>query len=164
MQTFLLWELPPNAQEIARQIFFWSGFSIWVGLAARFLVPTKVANGAWLTLCAGFIGSSLGPIATSACFKVDKFNPVGPAGFVAATLVASATLALFCVVSFFATPNGSDDEENLENEKRNDNFNRERRECRERFPDELESYRTERDRIRERYPEEREPRRRRFGR
>ncbi len=111
MQSFLLWELPPNAQEIARQIFFWSGFSIWVGLTARFLVPTKVANGAWLTLCAGFIGSSLGPIATNAFFDVENFNPVGPAGFVSATLVASATLLLFCALSFLATPNDSDNEE-----------------------------------------------------
>ncbi|MBQ7029137.1 MAG: hypothetical protein IJN32_02735, partial [Thermoguttaceae bacterium] len=63
MEELLLWEFPLKVREWATLLFFWSGVAIWVGLAARFLIPAGIVRGPWLTLCLGFVGSCLGPFA-----------------------------------------------------------------------------------------------------
>ena len=121
MKSWLLWEFPESFQSGIQQLFFWSGVAIWVGLAARFLVPAKVVKGPWLTFVLGFVGSCLGPLATSAIFRLENFNPIGPAGFVVSTLVAVLTLLLFYVVSFFFPANLDEDEtEDDEDEEEDD--------------------------------------------
>ena len=110
MEELLLWEFPPKVREWATLLFFWSGVAIWIGLAARFLIPARVVRGPWLTLCLGFVGSGLGPFALRSFFNIDRFDPIGPCGLLASVCVAVATLCLFYAVAFFF-PSRFDDEE-----------------------------------------------------
>ncbi len=146
MEELLLWEFPPKVREWTALLFFWSGVAIWIGLAARFLVPARVVRGPWLTLCLGFVGSCLGPFALRSFFNLDRFDPIGPCGMVASVVVAVATLCLFYIVAFFF-PSRLDEEDEEENE-RDDEEERNERE-REKTGDA------------ERRPERREPPRRR---
>lgn len=114
MEELLLWEFPPKVREWATLLFFWSGVAIWIGLAARFLVPARVVRGPWLTLCLGFVGSCLGPFALRSFFKLDRFDPIGPCGLFASVVVALATLCLFYIVAFFFPPRFEDEEEEEE--------------------------------------------------
>ena len=116
MEELLLWEFPPKVREWASLLFFWSGVAIWIGLAARFLVPARVVRGPWLTLCLGFVGSCLGPFALRSFFNLERFDPIGPCGLVASIVAAVATLCLFYAVSFFFPARFEDDEED-ENEE-----------------------------------------------
>jgi uncharacterized membrane protein YeaQ/YmgE (transglycosylase-associated protein family) len=150
MEELLLWEFPPKVREWATLLFFWSGVAIWVGLAARFLVPARVVRGPWLTLCLGFVGSCLGPFALRSFFKLDRFDPIGPCGLVASVGVAVATLCLFYIVAFFFPPRFDDEEDANDEEEEEENDDGERVERGER------GERGEAERRRER----REPRRR----
>ena len=111
MEELLLWEFPTKVREWATLLFFWSGVAIWIGLAARLIVPARVVRGPWLTLCLGFVGSCLGPFALRSFFDLDRFDPIGPCGLVASVLVAVATLCLFYIVAFFFPPRFEDDED-----------------------------------------------------
>ena len=111
MEELLLWEFPLKVREWATLLFFWSGVAIWVGLAARFLIPAGIVRGPWLTLCLGFVGSCLGPFALRSFFDLDRFDPIGPCGLVASVGVATATLCLFYAVAFFF-PSRLEDEDN----------------------------------------------------
>ena len=122
MEELLLWEFPPKVREWASLLFFWSGVAIWIGMAARFLVPARVVRGPWLTLCLGFVGSCLGPFALRSFFNLERFDPIGPCGLVASIAAAVATLCLFYVVAFFFPPR-FDDEENDESDGEGDDEN-----------------------------------------
>lgn len=117
MEELLLWEFPPKVREWATLLFFWSGVAIWIGLAARFLVPARVVRGPWLTLCLGFVGSCLGPFALRSFFNLERFDPIGPCGLVASIAAAVATLCLFYVVAFFFPPRFDDERFDLEDEE-----------------------------------------------
>lgn len=114
MEELLLWEFPPKVREWATLLFFWSGVAIWIGLAARFLVPARVVRGPWLTLCLGFVGSCLGPFALRSFFNLDRFDPIGPCGLVASIVAAVATLCLFYAVAFFFPERFEDEEDDVD--------------------------------------------------
>lgn len=155
MEELLLWEFPPKVREWTALLFFWSGVAIWIGLAARFLVPARVVRGPWLTLCLGFVGSCLGPFALRSFFNLDRFDPIGPCGMVASVVVAVATLCLFYIVAFFF-PSRLDEEDEEENE-RDDEEEREREKTgeAERRPERREEPRRRQENERDR-PERRE--------
>lgn len=121
MEELLLWEFPPKVREWSTLLFFWSGVAIWVGLAARFLVPARVVRGPWLTLCLGFVGSCLGPFALRSFFNLERFDPIGPCGLVASIAAAVATLCLFYVVAFFFPPRFEDEENECDGDEEGEN-------------------------------------------
>lgn len=151
MEEWLLWEFPVKIRDGATIFFFWSGVAIWVGLAARFLVPARVVRGPWLTLCLGFVGSCLGPFALRSFFKLDDYDPIGPSGLLASVFVAVASLCLFYVVAFFFPTRFEDDEDE---ERRGDDENENEEETNDEIDD-------ERERNVRRRRENREPPRRR---
>lgn len=156
MEELLLWEFPPKVREWATLFFFWSGVAVWIGLAARFLVPARVVRGPWLTLCLGFVGSCLGPFALRSFFNLDRFDPIGPCGLVASVVVAVATLCLFYIVAFFF-PSRLDEEEDENGNERDDEEEREREKTgeAERRPERREEPRRRQENERDR-PERRE--------
>ncbi|MBR4834510.1 MAG: hypothetical protein IKU86_09320 [Thermoguttaceae bacterium] len=154
MEEWLLWEFPAKVRDGATTFFFWSGVAIWVGLAARFLVPARVVRGPWLTLCLGFVGSCLGPFALRSFFKLDGYDPIGPSGLLASVFAALAALCLFYVVAFFF-PARFDDEDGDRRDFEDDENDLDDEESAE-FADERERARNERRRREYREP----PRRR----
>lgn len=126
MEELLLWEFPPKVREWATLLFFWSGVAIWVGLAARCLIPARVVRGPWLTLCLGFVGSCLGPFALCSFFRLADYDPIGPSGLFASVFAATATLCLFYVVAFFFPSRSDDDRRDLDvEEDERDDFDEE---------------------------------------
>jgi len=94
-------QLPPDAQHWLNAVLIWIGLGAVAGLLARAVLPTPWPSGPAATLALGIIGSSLGLAALSAVVGVGGFNPVSPAGILAAAAGAVALMLGLAGASYF---------------------------------------------------------------
>lgn len=111
LENLLQWNLPPTGQSLLNVILLWLGFAALVGLTARVLVPGRRGRGPWSTLLVGLTGSCLGPLLTTAFFKIDRFNPIGLFGFLASVAAAVTALLLFYLTMAIFPPKPPREEE-----------------------------------------------------
>lgn len=114
MDAFLSMELTPEIRRLAVYAFFWSGYAIWVGMAARLFVRPSNFSGPWTTLVLGFTGVAIGPLVVRTFMRVEHFTPMSPAGFLSAFVSSIAAAAVYYVFSFLFPKR--DDEEDEEEE------------------------------------------------
>ena len=118
-ENFLTMEFPRETQRWMIFAFFWSGFSIWVGLFARVLLPSRDFRSPWATFLLGWIGVALGPLVVKTLAAPIAFHPISPAGMASALVFSVLATVIYYVFSFLF-PNREDDEEEEEFKKQDE--------------------------------------------
>ena len=94
-------ELSASAQTWVNLLFLWIGFGVSVGLIAQAVLPCGEPKGFLGILVIGIAGSCLGPLLISVLFRPERFNPIGPLGFLVSVLTALAIFLLYRSVTTF---------------------------------------------------------------
>ena len=97
-------ELSAVAQAWVHLILVWVGFGALVGLVANLFLPPNGSPGLWGGLIVGITGSCVGPGLLTLLIGREHFNPIGPAGFCVAVLVAVMLLLLYRGYKFLGKP------------------------------------------------------------
>jgi uncharacterized membrane protein YeaQ/YmgE (transglycosylase-associated protein family) len=77
----------------------WVGFGALAGLLATAVFPASRTLGPFATVVAGIVGSTVGLLGLHWLLPRRALNPLGPTGFLAATLGALAILTLCHVLA-----------------------------------------------------------------
>ncbi len=104
-------EFSPTAQQWTNAVLIWLGFGILTGLLAKALIPGREPGGPVGTLVIGILGSVLGPLALSQLWQGRQFNPLGPAGILAAVASAVVLLVVYRVLLACLVPRQPDQQE-----------------------------------------------------
>ena len=86
--------LAPAAQHWVNQILIWLGFAAVVAILVRSLLPGREPSGMISMFLIGVVGTCVGPLIVSTVWRIDKFNPISPIGFLA-SFVCSCLFLLF---------------------------------------------------------------------
>jgi uncharacterized membrane protein YeaQ/YmgE (transglycosylase-associated protein family) len=81
-------ELSPAAEHWVAVVLIWVGFGALAGLVARMVFPVRRPVGPVQTMLVGIAGSALGLFVLSLFVADRPLNPIGPLGFLAATIGA----------------------------------------------------------------------------
>jgi uncharacterized membrane protein YeaQ/YmgE (transglycosylase-associated protein family) len=92
------YDLTPDTQHWVNLVLIWIGFGTLVGLLASAVLPGKHPVGPLGTLVLGIIGSVLGPLVLTLALPTERFNPIGPVGFLTAVGGAIVLLIGYRVV------------------------------------------------------------------
>jgi uncharacterized membrane protein YeaQ/YmgE (transglycosylase-associated protein family) len=102
-------QLPLEAQQWANDILVWVGFGTLVGLMAKAVMPGRDPGGAVATLSMGIGGTVIGCSALMYFSDGQRVTPIGPLGFVVATVGAFALLFFYRLLGgrFFVEGDGA---------------------------------------------------------
>jgi uncharacterized membrane protein YeaQ/YmgE (transglycosylase-associated protein family) len=88
-------DLSVTAQSWVNLFFLWLGFGIMVGITAQVFLPGGEPKSVFGSLVIGITGSCLGPLFISLLWNPERFNPIGPIGFLTSVLAALVLLLLY---------------------------------------------------------------------
>jgi uncharacterized membrane protein YeaQ/YmgE (transglycosylase-associated protein family) len=88
-------ELSQTAQQWVNVVLIWIGFGTLSGLLAMLILPMRQSANPLGALFFGILGSLIGLLVLSWILKDQKFNPISPLGFIAATAAAMILLILY---------------------------------------------------------------------
>jgi uncharacterized membrane protein YeaQ/YmgE (transglycosylase-associated protein family) len=91
-------ELSPALQQWVNIVMIWVGFGSLAGLVARVILPAGEPSGALPMLALGITGSAVGLGVLSYWIADRPSNPIGPLGFLAATIGAMTLLVGYRVL------------------------------------------------------------------
>ncbi len=86
-------ELSPLAQQWVAVLLIWIGLGTLASLVARLVLPSRHPTGPVATVVLGIVGSAVGLAGLSLWLGTAEFNPITPAGFLAACAGAVSLLA-----------------------------------------------------------------------
>jgi len=75
--------LAPAAQHWVNLILLWLGFATFVAILVRSLLPGREPSGMISMILIGVVGTCVGPLIVSTVWRIEKFNPISPIGFLA---------------------------------------------------------------------------------
>jgi uncharacterized membrane protein YeaQ/YmgE (transglycosylase-associated protein family) len=87
--------LSPVAQHWIVLVLVWVGFGTLAGLLATVIFPWRRPTEPFWAVVMGIAGSTIGLLGLSWLFPGRELNPIGPLGFLSATLGALALLVLY---------------------------------------------------------------------